>query len=307
MKDTLRLIKKQITMQVFVWIGLVFLIMFSIVPMFGLWISFTEYNIRDGLSGFFTGQFVGLKYFKEFIFDRKFIPLMVNTLSISLLKLLFSFPLPILFAIMLNEMRGRRFKKIVQTVSYLPHFISWVIVAGLLFSFFSTSSGVINEILLNLGIIKEPLDVLINPDKYYLLAVASEMWKEMGWSAIIYLAAIAGIDPSLYESAQIDGAGRIQRIIHITLPCIKGTMAIILILSIGSLLGAANFEQALLLGNSMNISKAEILQVFIYKTGLGLGRYSYAAAAGLFQSVISFVLVVTANTCSKKFTGSSLY
>ncbi|MEG1875286.1 MAG: sugar ABC transporter permease, partial [Angelakisella sp.] len=146
MKDTLRLIKKQITMQVFVWIGLVFLIMFSIVPMFGLWISFTEYNIRDGLSGFFTGQFVGLKYFKEFIFDRKFIPLMVNTLSISLLKLLFSFPLPILFAIMLNEMRGRRFKKIVQTVSYLPHFISWVIVAGLLFSFFSTSSGVINEI-----------------------------------------------------------------------------------------------------------------------------------------------------------------
>lgn len=300
-------LKKQWTMHLFIWIGLVFLLIFSIIPMCGLLIAFKEYNIRSGFAGIFTGEFVGLKYFKEFIMDRKFWSLLQNTLVISILKLLISFPLPLIFAIMISEARGKHFKRVVQTVSYLPHFISWVIVAGILFTFFSSYSGVINEILLKIGLIKEPIPILMDPKHYYGLAVWSEVWKETGWGAIIYLAAIAGIDPTLYESAEVDGASRLQRIRHITIPGIKGAIAILLILSIGSILSSANFEQAMLLGNSMNIAKSEILEVYIFKTGLGLGRYSYATAAGLFQSVISFILVLVANKTSKKLTDASLF
>ncbi|MHC1747145.1 MAG: ABC transporter permease [Cellulosilyticaceae bacterium] len=299
--------KKQWTMHLFVWCGLAFLLIFSIIPMCGLLIAFKDYNIRSGFSGIFTGEFVGLKYFKQFMLDRKFWSLLQNTLVISILKLLISFPLPLLFAIMISEARGKHFKRVVQTVSYLPHFISWVIVAGILFTFFSTFSGVFNEILMNIGLIDKPIPILMDPDHYYGLAVWSEVWKETGWGAIIYLAAIAGIDPTLYESAQVDGASRLQRIRHITIPGIKGAIAILLILSIGSILSSANFEQAMLLGNSMNISKSEILEVYIYKTGLGLGRYSYATAAGLFQSIISFTLVLIANKASKKLTDASLF
>lgn len=307
MKKSFKLAKKQKTIQLFVLMGVVFLFFFNVVPMFGLRIAFAEYKITAGVKGFFTGEFVGLKYFKEFVFDYKFIPLMKNTLSISFLKLILSFPLPIFFAIILNETRNMFVKRIVQTVSYLPHFISWVIVSGLLFSFFSTTSGVINEMFMKIGLIKEPLDILTNPNSYYGLAALSEVWKETGWSAIIYLAAISSIDPSLYESAQIDGAGRLERIFYITLPSIRGTISILLILSIGSLLSAAGFEQSMLLGNSMNISSSEIIQTYIYKIGLGQGRYSYAAAAGLFQSVISLLLVLSANAFSRKFADTSLF
>lgn len=299
--------RKQFSMHVFVWCGLLFLLVFNIAPMTGLVIAFKEYAVSSGFLGMFRGEFVGLKYFREFVTDRKFGALLRNTLSISLLKLVFTFPLPILFAIMLSEMRGKVYKRMVQTVSYLPHFISWVIVSGIFFSFFSANTGVANEILTKLGVIDSPLPLLMDPDYYYGLAVGSEAWKETGWSAIIYLAAISGIDPSLYESAQIDGAGRLQRIRHITIPCIKGTMSILLILAIGGIMGAANFEQSMLLGNTMNISRSEILEVYIYKVGLGNMRYSYAAAAGMFQSVISFLLVITANAVSKKLSDTSLF
>jgi putative aldouronate transport system permease protein len=294
-------------MHIFVWLGIVFLIVFNIVPMLGLVIAFKDYKISAGFMGMFQGEFVGLKYFREFITDRKFLPLLRNTLSISGLKLVFLFPVPIIFAIMLSEMRGRVYKRVVQTISYLPHFISWVIVSGIFFVFFSANTGVLNEVLIKWGIIDEPLRILMAPEYYYGLAVGSELWKETGWSAIIYLAAIAGIDPSLYESAQIDGAGRLQRIWHITIPCIMGTMSILLILSIGGILGAAGFEQSMLLGNSMNVSRSEILEVYTYQMGLGKMRYSFAAAAGMFQSVISLILVLAANTASRRLSGSSLF
>lgn len=303
----IRTFKKQAVMHLFIWLGLIFLIIFSVVPMTGVLISFKNYDIKSGFLGIFTGEFVGLKFFKEFLFDRKFGPLLTNTLFISVGKLLVQFPAAIIFAIMLSEMRQQKYKRIVQTVSYLPHFISWIIVSGIMFVFFSTSSGAFNEAMMTLGIIKKPIPLLTDPKYYYGLAIFSETWKEMGWSAIIYLAAITGIDPSLYESAQIDGAGRLQRIWHITLPSIKGAISVLLILSIGGLLSGANFDQAMMLGNTMNISKSEILDVYIYKSGLGLGRYSYAAAAGLFQSLVSLVLVLSANYCSKKLVGSSLF
>lgn len=305
-RDAMKEFKKQLPSHAFVWVGLLFLLLFSLIPMAGIIIAFKDYDIKTGFGGIFTTPWAGFKHFSAFISHRKFGVLVRNTVVISVLKLLFSFPLPITFAIMITEMRGHRYKRLVQTASYLPHFISWTIVAGIIHSFFSTSTGMLNELLMNIGLIRQPIPLMTDPDLYYAMAVVSDIWKEMGWSAIIYLAAIAGIDPSLYESAQIDGAGRLKRIWHITLPSIKGTISVLLILAIGSLF-SANFDQAMLLGNNLNISRSEIIEVFVYRSGLSQGRYSFATAAGLFQSVISFVLVIAANNISRKLSGVSLF
>lgn len=298
--------KRQLSSHIFVWVGLLFLLLFSIIPMFGIVIAFNNYDIKTGFWGMFTSPFVGLKNFADFLAHRKFTTLLVNTVWLSVLKMIFSFPLPIMFAVMITEMRGTRYKRLVQTASYLPHFISWTIVAGMIHAFFSTSTGMLNDIMLKLGLISQPIPLMTNPDLYYTMAVVSEIWKEMGWSAIIYLAAVTGIDPSQYESAQIDGAGRLKRIWHITLPGIRGTVSVLLILSIGSLF-SGNFDQAMLLGNNLNIRRSEIIDVFVYKNGLSDGRYSFATAAGLFQSVISFALVILANNFSRKLSGASLF
>lgn len=301
--------RRQFPLHIFVWTGLLFLLLFCIIPMSGIIISFKDYNIRSGFLGMFAAPWAdhfGMKHFLTFVTNRKFAVLIRNTVLISGLKLLFAFPFAILFAIMLTEVRHKRYKRLVQTASYLPHFVSWTVVAGIVYAMFSTNLGVINELLLSIGLISEPIPLLIDPDLYYFLAVASEIWKETGWSAIIYLAAIAGIDPSLYESAQVDGAGRLKRIRHITLPGISSTVAVLLILAVGGLF-SGSFDQAMMLGNSMNVARSEILDVFVYQTGLSKQRYSYAAAVGLFQSVISFALVMLANMGSRKVTGSSLF
>ena len=298
-------IKRRPLLHLFVWMGLVYLIVFHLVPMVGVQIAFRDFKLKGGFYGIFHDTWVGFKHFSEFLGDRKFPNLLRNTLSISVLKLLVNFPMAILFAIMITEMPGKKYKRVVQTISYLPHFISWVIVSGMLFSFFSTSSGLISEIVRSLG--GEMPAFLVKADYYYGLAVFSELWKEIGWNAIIYLAAIAGIDQTLYESAEIDGAGRIRRIVSITLPSIKGTIAVLLILAVGGLMGGANFEQSLLLGNSTNLPHSEIIEVYVYNQGLGSGRYSYAAAAGLFQSVISLLLVLSANAFSKRMLDISLF
>lgn len=303
---TLKTLKKQLPMHIFVWMGFVFLVLFSIIPMLGIIIAFKDYSIKAGFAGIFTSPFVGLKHFIDFIGNRKFDVLVRNTVYISALKLFFSFPMPIMFAIMITEMRGTRYKRLVQTASYLPHFISWTIVAGILQALFSTNIGMVNDLLLSLGFIDTPIPLLIEPDLYYLLAVASEIWKETGWSAIIYMAAISGIDSGLYESAQIDGAGRLKRIWHITLPSIRGTISVLLILAVGNLF-SGNFDQSMLLGNNMNVARSEIIEVYVYKQGLSRGRYSYATAAGLFQSVLSFALVLLCNKLSKKLSGASLF
>ena len=301
----LRDIRKRWMLHIFIWCGLAYLILFHLIPISGLQMAFKTFKLKDGFQGIFQGEFVGFQYFKEFLEDRKFSVLLRNTIVISVLKLIVNFPIAIVFAIMLSEMPGTRFKRIVQTVSYLPHFISWVIVSGVLFTFFSTSNGLLSDIAKQLGL--EMPAVLVKSDYYYGLAVFSELWKEIGWNAIIYLAAISGIDPTLYESAQIDGAGRLRRIWNITLPSIKGTIAVLLVLGVGGLMGGANFEQSLLLGNSTNMARSEIIEVYVYTQGLGSGRYSYAAAAGLFQSIISMALVLGANSMSKRFLDTSLY
>jgi len=304
-------LKKQRVLHLFVGLGMIFLLIFSYTPMFGILMAFKEYSISSGIKGIFTSEWVGLKHFNEFVSDYRFGEIVRNTLVLSFLKVLFTFPAPILLAILLNEARNLRFKKIVQTVSYLPHFISWVVVAGIAFSFLSADIGMINKALMSLGLIDKPLDILTNADHFWGLAVGSAVWKEVGWWTIIFLAAIAGIDPTLYEAAQIDGAGRLARIRHITFQGMKGTIVVVLILTIGSILGGglvgSNFEQAFLFGNSINNSTSEIVQTYAFKVGLRDGRFSYAAAIDLIQSIISVILIFSSNYIAKRASGSSLF
>jgi putative aldouronate transport system permease protein len=303
--------KKQWPLHLFVGMGMLFLLIFSYTPMFGIVMAFKDYRIVTGIKGIFTSEWVGLQHFREFVTDYRFGEIVRNTLVLSLLKVLFTFPVPIFLAILLNEVRIMSFKRFVQTVSYLPHFISWVVVVGLTFSFFSADVGIVNKLLMNIGLINEPLDLTTSPHYFWGLAVGSAVWKEMGWWSIIFLAAIAGINPALYEAAQIDGAGRLARIRHITLPGIKGTVVVVLILTVGSILGGglvgSNFEQAYLLGNSINNSTSEIVQTYAFKVGLADGRFSYAAAIDLIQSVISVALIFSSNFVAKRASGSSLF
>jgi len=304
-----RALRLQYQIQTFVWLGLLFLAVFNYIPMFGLMIAFRNYDIATGIRGMFTNTWVGLKYFREFFNDPKSVPVLTNTLGLSLLKMTFSFPMPILFAILVTETRNMAYRRFVQTASYLPHFISWIIVSGFVFTFFSADNGVINNIFSFFGL--EKVSFITNPKYYWFLAVFTDIWKGMGWWAIIYIAAITSIDPSLFEAAIIDGAGRLQRIRYVVLPGIASAITVVLILNIGSLLGGgvsgSNFEQAMLIGNNLNASRSEVIQSYSLRMGLGMGRFSYGAAMGLMQSVISVILIFTSNALSKKVTGNSLF
>ncbi|MBD3917198.1 sugar ABC transporter permease [Paenibacillus sp. PR3] len=279
--------------------------------MFGIIIAFKDYRISSGIEGIFTSPWSGLSHFRELIDDYNFPMLVRNTLAISILKIIFSYPIPILFAILLSEVRNVFFKRFVQTASYLPHFISWVVVTGIAYAFLSSGYGILNDLLLNLHLIAKPLDILTNPDSFWGLAVSTAIWKEAGWWTIIFLAALAGIDPSLYEAAEIDGAGRLKRILYITLPGLKSASIVVLILTIGSMLGGglvgSNFEQAMLLGNSLNSDKSQIIQTYAFSIGLAQGRFSFATAIDLMQSVISVILIFGSNAVAKRLSGTGLF
>lgn len=302
--------RKQWLLQIFALSGMLYLFIFNYIPMGGILMAFKNYSIEMGISGIFTSEWAGLRYFKEFFNDINFWIIIRNTVALSVLKLLFSFPIPIIFALLLNEARSPKLKKFTQTVSYLPHFISWVIVSGLALSFFS-GEGVINTLLLNLGLIKQPIGFLVKATNFWPLAVFLDVWKDMGWWAIIFLAAITGIDPTLYEAADLDGASRMRKIWNITLPAIRGTVTVVLILSLGNLFGGglsgSNFEQSYLLGNTMNFERSEILQTHVFRMGMVNHRFAYATAVGLIQSVISLVLIFGSNFVSKKVGDSSLF
>ena len=301
---------RQRSLQIFVLAGVLYIFVFHYIPMFGLIIGFKDYKVTSGVSGMFTSPWVGFKYFKEFFTDYKFGELMRNTLFLSIMKLVCSFPIPIVFAILLNEVKHKGTKKFIQTISYLPYFISWVIVSGLL-RLLASDSGIINEVLLNLGVIDAPLEFLTSPKYFYGMCILTAIWKDTGWWTIVFLAAITGIDPSMYEAASIDGATRIQKMKFITFPSIAGTVTVVLILALGNLLGGglsgSNFEQCYLLGNSGNMEVSDIIQTYVMRIGLSQSRYSYATAVGMFQSVISVVLVYTSNFVSKKISGSGLF
>lgn len=286
--------------------GVIFIFFISYASLFGLQIAFRDYHISDGFAGIFNSEWVGLKHFHDLFTDANFGRVMRNTICLSLLKLLFGIPAPIFFAVMLSEMRHTRLKKTVQTVSYLPHFMSWVIVAGILNIFLaSTKSGLVNSLLLKCGLISEPIGFMMDPAFFWAICVISDVWKEFGWWAIVYISAISSIDPTLYEAMAIDGASRLRRIWSLTLPSIKGTIGVVMIISLGNLftggLSGSNFDQAYLLGTAMTASTSEILPTYVYKMGILTNRFSYATAVGLFQSIVSLVLVFGCNKLSAKF------
>jgi len=279
--------------------------------MAGIVIAFKAYKINSGVAGIFTSNFVGLKYFREFITDYRFGELVRNTVAISTLKLVFAFPVPILLAIMISEISNVRFKRLIQTISYLPNFISWVLVYGISLTLLSADRGVVNVILKNMGLIQEGIPFLTDPGYFWGTSTVLSIWKSSGWWAIIFLAAISGIDSGLYEAAMCDGAGRLRRIWHVTLPGIKGAIITVLILSIGSFLGGgmvgSNFEQCFLMGNNVNNSTSEIVQTYAFKMGMVQGRFSYATAVDLIQSLISITLVVVSNFAAKRIAGEGLF
>lgn len=282
--------------------AVVSMVVFSYAPMYGIVIGFMNFNI---VKPIFDSPWVGFDHFIEFFTSDDFWIVLWNTLGISVLKLAVSFPLAIVFALMINEVRQRLAKRWIQTISYLPHFLSWVVLGGIMINWLS-DVGLINQVLLGLGIIQDPVFFLAEPDWFWGLVVISDAWKELGWSAIIYLAAMASIDPELYEAAKIDGAGRFARILHITIPCIAGTIAILFILAVSGLMNS-NFDQIFVLKNSMNRDASDVIDIFVYRMGLQSGRFSFATAVGLFKSLIALALLFVANSVTKKIRGSGLF
>jgi putative aldouronate transport system permease protein len=274
---------------------LAWVIVFAYVPMAGLVVSVLEY--RPGLS-LAQSAFVGMRHFRAFFGSADFAMVLRNTLAISGLGILFGFPAPIILALLLSEVRFPRFKKLTQTVSYLPYFISWVVTAGFVFALFG-NEGIANTFLVRAGAIEAPIRFLSYGPYFWWMLTFVNIWKGAGWSSIIYLSAIAGIDEELYAAGAVDGLGRAGMVRHITLPGIAPTMLLLFILGIGYILNAG-FEQQLLLGNPQTRAYYEVLDTYAYKYGIQLGRYSYATAVGLFKSVIGLTLVLSANAVSKK-------
>jgi putative aldouronate transport system permease protein len=275
--------------------------------MYGVIIAFKEYDIFAGIT---ASPWVGFTHFEMFFSSPELPMVMRNTIIISLLKLCLIFPAPIVLALMLNEIRHNGYKRFIQTATYLPHFISWVIMSGLVFSLLSVESGSVNYLLVKLGLIGAPINWLSMPKYFYTILISASLWKEIGFSSIVYLAAITSINPSLYEAAEIDGAGRFRKIISVTLPCIAPVIVIFLILAIGNLL-SAGFEDILTLTNNGKngtlTQVAEVLDTYVYRVGLSESRFSFATAVGLFKSVINIVLLVGANTLAKQVGGNSLW
>lgn len=297
-----RLLLRQWDLQLMVIPALIFIFIFSYVPMYGIVIAFKDYDIFQGLN---ASPWVGLDNFKEFLRAEEFRTVMRNTLAISFLKLAIGFPAPILLALMLNEVRIPIFKRLVQTISYLPHFLSWVIVSGFVLTMLSSDYGSLNIALEKLRLIDEPVNWLTIPNYFWGILIATGLWKGIGFGSIVYLAAISGVNPDLYEAADIDGAGRLRKIFSITLPCILPVVSIFLILAIGDLL-SAGFEDILLLQNDIVRDVSDVLDTYVYRIGIKNSLFSYAAAVGLFKAVISVVLLTFANALARR-SGNSLW
>ncbi|MEW9700835.1 ABC transporter permease [Paenibacillus sp. SI8] len=280
----------------------IYVIIFNYLPLWGWLMAFQNYKLG---SNILNNEWVGLAQFKELFQDDAFIRIMRNTLAMSVISLVFGFVSSVGLALLLNEVRRMFFKRLVQTISYLPHFISWVVAANLIITMLSLD-GVVNGLLMKLHLIKEPILLLSNPHAFWWVIGASNVWKEVGWSAIIYLAAMSMIDPALYEAASIDGAGRFRKMWSITLPGIRPIIMILLIMSIGHILDAG-FEQQYLLQNSMVTDFSETIDIFVLKYGINLSRYSFATAAGIFKSVISIALLMMANQAAKRLGQERLY
>ncbi|MDR0268084.1 ABC transporter permease subunit [Paenibacillus sp.] len=294
---------QQWDIQLMVWPAIILVFIFSYLPMYGVLTGFMDYSLFTG-SRIWENPWVGWKHFEAFFNAPEFWMVMRNTLIISGLKLLIVFPAPIILALMLNEVRHMMFKRIVQTITYLPHFLSWVIVAGFVMAMLSTENGSVNLLLQHAGAIDEPVNFLSLSEYFWSILISANVWKEIGFGSIVYLAAIAGVDPHMYEAADIDGASKFKQIYMITLPTIMPVISIFLILQVGSLL-SAGFEDILLLaGNPVLRPVSDVLDTYVYRVGLANHRLSYATAVGLFKSVIGILLLTIANSIGRKWNNS---
>ncbi|WP_407660145.1 ABC transporter permease [Limimaricola variabilis] len=280
---------------------IIWFLLFLYKPMYGLQIAFKDYSIFRGIDG---SPWIGFEHFRTLFDNDQFLRAIKNTVIISFFSLLFGFPAPILLALMFNEILNQTYKRTAQTIVYLPHFISTVIIAGIVMTAFSPSAGIVNTVLEWLGM--EPIYFLTRPEWFRPIFIGSGIWQEAGFQSIVYLAAIAGVNPSLYESAVVDGASRWQMMWKVTLPSILPTIIIMLIIRIGNLL-EVGFELIILLYQPATYETADVINTFIYRQGLQQGQYDLAAAAGLFNAVVAFVLVMTANTISKRVSRTSLW
>ena len=275
--------------------GLLYFVLFRYLPMFGLVIAFKDYNIFKGI---WASDWVGLANFEALVHSSDFWNVMKNTLVISLTKILIGFPIPILLAILLNDIKIMRFKRVTQTFLYLPHFLSWVVIGGIMLNLFSPVFGLAGEVFRTLGI--EPVNIMAKKGSIFWVVIFSDVWKEAGWSTIVFLAALTQVDESLYEAAKMDGANKFKQMLHITLPCISSIVIVMLILRIGKVMNAG-FEQILVLQNPITMESIDIFDTYVYREGLGRGSYSFAAAVDTFKSVIALILVTSANKISKMF------
>ena len=280
---------------------LIYFIIYHYWPMYGVTLAFKDYKIKQGILG---SPFVGLKYFERFFSSFYFERLIKNTLGISLYSLVVGFPIPIIFALLLNYLKSNRLKKMTQMVSYAPHFISTVVICSMITIFSSKDTDLFNILRGLIGL--EPVNFLSKPEWFKSIYVWSDVWQSTGWSAIIYISALAGVDYEMHEAAIIDGASKIKRMIYIDLPSIKSTIVMLFILKMGSMM-SIGFEKVYLLQNDLNRSAASIISTYVYEQGLLEHNYSFSTAIGLFNSVINLILLVSANTISKKLTSESLY
>ncbi|MFB9274684.1 ABC transporter permease [Cohnella cellulosilytica] len=281
--------------------GVLYFIVFKYLPMSGLVIAFQDYRPFLGIGG---SSWVGFKHFANFFNHPDFWMLFRNTSVLALYNLFFFFPAPIIVALMLNEVRQRYLKGWIQSLIYVPHFLSWVVIVGIAYIFLSTEGGVVNELLVGLG--GDPINFLLSKEWFRPLVVLEVIWKETGWGTIIFLAALAGVDPQQYEAARIDGAGRLRQLWHITLPAIRSTIVILFILRLGHFLDTG-FEQIFLMLNPMNRQIGEVFDTYVYTAGILQGQFSYTAAVGMFKSVIGLALVVGANRLARKFGEEGIY
>jgi len=294
-------IKKDKWLYILMIPGILYFLIFAYGPMWGVLIAFQEYSPFLGMA---KSEWVGFLHFKNFFTDPDFMKLLINTLTLSLYNLLFYFPAPIILALLLNEVRHSGFKRVIQTFIYIPHFISIVIVVSITYVFLTTEGGVINDLVFKLT--GERINFLGSPQWFRPLYLLQIIWKETGWGTIIFLAALAGVDVSLYEAAIVDGANRWQQLWHITLPAIKSTIITMLILRMGSVLNSG-FEHIFLMTNSLNRSVAEVFDTYVYNMGITQGSFSYSTAVGLFKSLVGITLIQLANFLAKKAGETGLY
>lgn len=298
---TLRSIFRNYELYLFLVPAIVLIFCFCYIPIYGVQIAFKDYSVAKGIVG---SPWVGFKHFERFFNLAQFWPLLSNTFLLSTLGLIAGFPLPIILALFLNQMRSKRFKNVLQTVTYMPHFISLVVLVSMLKIFLSPTTGLYAGICSLFG--AEAQNLMGDPSMFRPIYIISDLWQHTGWNSIIFLAALAAVDPTLYESAMIDGAGKMKRILYIDLPSIAPTCVIMLILSVGNILNVG-FDKAFLMQNSLNSSTSEIISTYVYKIGIINTQYSMSAAVGLFNNVINFVLLISVNGISRRLTETSLW